>query len=190
MVSSFIESKDILSTGKRIYLRKPHMQDKYDFVSSLKKSKKFHYPWIINKINLSFYQGYLLRFEKNSEGHFVCCLKTNSILGVINVNDISPGPEKTGFLGFYAFVQHARKGYMSEGMQLVIERSFNSMRLQRLEANIQPSNVASKNFINRLGFQQQWHSRRFLRVAGRWKDHERWTLEKQDWEKENGKNPD
>lgn len=178
-----------LKIGKRVFLRKPQLSDKQSFTRNLQRSREFHYPWVVNRIDNSFFNGYLLRFEGNSEGHLVCSIKTGELLGVININDIVHGALKGGYLGFYAFIQHAGRGYMSEGLQLVISRAFNDLDLHRLEANIQPRNTLSKNFVMRHGFKQEGYSRRYLKIAGRWRDHERWALLKEDWMAD-GKNTD
>jgi ribosomal-protein-alanine N-acetyltransferase len=48
--------------------------------------------------------------------------------------------------------------------------------LHRLEANLQPDNYASRRLVQRLGFQQEGYSRRYLKMGGRWRDHERWAF--------------
>lgn len=170
-----------LKIGEKVFIRKPQLSDKQEFVRNIVRSQAFHYPWVINRVNQSFFTGYLLRFDNGSEGHLVCCKSSGKILGVININDIARGALQSGYLGFYAFVQYAGKGYMSEGLKLVIERAFNDLGLHRLEANIQPGNMPSKNFVKRQGFKQEGFSRRYLKIGGKWKDHERWALLREDW---------
>lgn len=170
-----------LSVGERVFIRKPVVSDEKEFMKNVVRSRKFHYPWIVNKTNSSFFTAYLLRFERGSEGHLVCSNENGAMLGVININDIARGALQSGYLGFYSFLPHARKGYLSEGMQLIIERAFYTLNLHRLEANIQPQNTASKSFIMRHGFSREGYSRRYLKVNGRWKDHERWALLKDEW---------
>jgi ribosomal-protein-alanine N-acetyltransferase len=65
---------------------------------------------------------------------------------------------------------------MTEGMRLVIGRAFGTLRLHRLEANIQPANAASIALVRRLGFRKEGLSRRYLKIGGRWRDHERWAI--------------
>ena len=58
----------------------------------------------------------------------------------------------------------------------MISWAFGEVGLHRLEANIQPENKSSIGLVRRLGFQQEGYSPRYLKVGGRWRDHERWAL--------------
>jgi ribosomal-protein-alanine N-acetyltransferase len=185
MRTTFDIQKRALAVGSRVFIRKPEVSDEKEFMENIVHSRKFHYPWIVNKATSSFYTAYLLRFERGSEGHLVCSNETKAIVGVININDITRGALQSGYLGFYSFIPYARKGYLSEGLQLIINRAFNALSLHRLEANIQPQNSASKSFVIRHGFKREGYSRRYLKVNGRWKDHERWALLKNEWQPAN-----
>ena len=59
---------------------------------------------------------------------------------------------------------------MTEGMTLLLGYAFRTLKLHRLEANIQPKNVASIAL-----------ARRCRKVGGRWRDHERWAITREDW---------
>lgn len=105
----------------------------------------------------------------------------NELAGVININEIVRGTFCSGYLGYYAFVPHSGRGYMTEGLRAVITQAFRALRLHRLEANIQPDNESSRALVQRLGFRQEGFSPRYLKVAGRWRDHERWALTVEEW---------
>ena len=70
---------------------------------------------------------------------------------------------------------------MSEGLALVLRHAFCELRLHRLEANIQPANAASIALVRRCGFAYEGLSPRYLKVGGRWRDHERWAITREDW---------
>lgn len=65
---------------------------------------------------------------------------------------------------------------MSEGLRLVLRHAFGPLGLHRLEANIQPKNRSSIRLVRRAGFRREGFSPRYLRVLGRWRDHERWAI--------------
>ena len=65
---------------------------------------------------------------------------------------------------------------MAEGLGLVLRRAFRRLGLHRVEANIQPGNRASRALVRRLGFRREGFSPRYLKIGGRWRDHERWAL--------------
>jgi len=63
---------------------------------------------------------------------------------------------------------------------------FGNLSLHRVEANIQPGNEKSIELVRSLGFRLEGLSPRYLKVAGRWRDHERWALLVEDWKKSKG----
>lgn len=70
---------------------------------------------------------------------------------------------------------------MTEAIQLVLSYAFNDLKLHRIEANIQPHNTASLALVKRAGFTNEGYSRRYLKICGRWQDHERWAILAEDW---------
>jgi ribosomal-protein-alanine N-acetyltransferase len=100
---------------------------------------------------------------------------------VINVSEIVRGALRSAYLGYYGFAPYLGHGYMSEGMTLALRWAFGALRLHRLEANIQPGNRASLRLARRLGFRREGFSPRYLKIAGRWRDHERWALLAEEW---------
>ena len=119
--------------------------------------------------------------KPSHEGRFVVLRESGDLVGVINVSEIVRGPFRSAYLGYYAFVPHAGRGYMTEGLTLALRWVFRGLRLHRVEANIQPGNQASRALVRGLGFRREGFSRRYLKVAGRWRDHERWALVAEDW---------
>lgn len=119
--------------------------------------------------------------KPSHEGRFVVLRESGDLVGVINVSEIVRGPFRSAYLGYYAFVPHAGRGYMTEGLTLALRWAFRGLRLHRVEANIQPGNRASRALVRGLGFRREGFSRRYLKVAGRWRDHERWALVAEDW---------
>jgi ribosomal-protein-alanine N-acetyltransferase len=123
------------------------------------------------------YRRYVRRLSAGDHcGFAVLETHTEQLVGVININNIILGNFRSGFLGYYAFAGSERKGLMSEGMRLVLRHAFKILRLHRLEANIQSKNTRSIALARHCGFVKEGYSRRYLKVAGRWRDHERWAI--------------
>lgn len=70
---------------------------------------------------------------------------------------------------------------MTEAIGLVVRYAFKDLKLHRVEANIQPDNTPSINVVKRAGFTKEGYSKKYLKVGGRWRDHERWAMIREDW---------
>jgi ribosomal-protein-alanine N-acetyltransferase len=113
--------------------------------------------------------------------HLVVDARSGELAGVINLSEIVRGSFQSAYLGYYALLPHAGSGRMDAGMRLVLRRAFTELKLHRVEANIQPGNAASIALVRRLGFRLEGYSRRYLKIRGRWQDHERWALTREEW---------
>ena len=88
---------------------------------------------------------------------------------------------QSAYLGYYALAPNARQGYMRDGLDLMLRYAFRTLRLHRVESNIQPANRRSIKLVRRAGFVREGYSPRYLKIDGRWRDHERWALLVEDW---------
>jgi ribosomal-protein-alanine N-acetyltransferase len=70
---------------------------------------------------------------------------------------------------------------MAEGLELLLQVAFRVLKLHRLEANVQPTNRRSLALVRRAGFVREGYSRRYVRVAGDWRDHVRMALLVEEW---------
>lgn len=125
---------------------------------------------------------YLRRQRRPAQASFlVVDAESNELVGVVNVNDIVRDSRNSGSLGYYAFAPHSGRGYMLEALRRVVTHAFADLRLHRLEASIQPTNSRSIRLVERLGFTLEGMSRRYLKIRGRWRDHQRWALLAEEW---------
>ena len=60
-------------------------------------------------------------------------------------------------------------------------RAFRQLGLHRVEASIRPDNAHSITLVTRLGFRREGFSLRYLKLGGQWRDHERWSLLREEW---------
>ena len=167
----------------RIYLRPPAQTDREPLVSLAKCSTTLHGEWVSPPTDASAFEQYLQRQqEANYESRVVCLRATKEIVGVINVSEIVRGAFRSGYLSYWVFSPFERHGYLREGLNAMLREMFQSLELHRLEANIQPDNHASIALVKRCGFRKEGYSPRYLRIGGRWRDHERWALTVEDWQ--------
>ena len=104
-------------------------------------------------------------------------------MGSIGLSQIFHGGFRSAYVGYQIGEEFSAHGYMTEALQLVLRHAFVNLKLHRLEANIQPGNVASIALVKRAGFVKEGYSRRYLKICGRWRDHERWAILVEDWRK-------
>jgi ribosomal-protein-alanine N-acetyltransferase len=109
----------------------------------------------------------------------------DAIVGSINLSQIFRGGFKSAYLGYQIGAPFAGRGYMTEAIRLVLQYAFREMKLHRLEANVQPGNRASIALVERVGFTKEGYSRRYLKIGGRWRDHERWAIVAEEWQTQN-----
>ena len=128
------------------------------------------------------YRDYVARNEdERREQRIVCQVQDGALVGFINVSEIIRGKLSSAFLGYGAIAEFAGRGYTAEGMQLMLREAFTTLGLHRLEANIQPENLPSIAVARRAGFVREGFSERYLKVGGRWRDHERWAIRAEQW---------
>jgi RimJ/RimL family protein N-acetyltransferase len=74
------------------------------------------------------------------------------------------------------------KGYMNEALTALLEFGFSQLGLNRVEADIDPRNMASARSLERLGFQKEGHLRERWIVAGEVSDTGLYGLLLSDWQ--------
>lgn len=170
-----------------VTLQKPSLRHADAFLQSVRRSRKLHTGFVCPPADLDGYRRYVnaLRSERR-ESFLVVVEGTDKLVGVVNVNEIVRGAFQSAYLGYYAFTPHAGHGLMRQGMHKVISYCFGELKLHRVEANIQPDNKRSISLVTGLGFRNEGFSPRYLKVCGRWRDHERWALLSEDWRRRGG----
>jgi [ribosomal protein S5]-alanine N-acetyltransferase len=166
-----------VDAARRVFIRAPTARDRDELLALNVASRDFLRPWIEPMTSRAAFAAYLRRARLPTERRFVVCRRGDgAIVGVVNVSQIFYGNLRSAYLGFYAGTLFARQGYMREGLRLVVRHAFGVLGLHRLEANIQPANRRSIRLVRRAGFRREGFSRRYLKIFGRWRDHERWAI--------------
>lgn len=163
--------------SKLVAIRPPKYEDCDEFLSRVRASVALHGNWVAPPATEEQFRFYITKMQEPQNSAFlVLAPKTAEIAGVINLTNVILGAFRSGYLGYYAFSGFERQGVMRAGLKQVVRHAFSSLKLHRLEANIQPENLASLALVRSCGFAQEGYSPKYLKIAGRWRDHERWAI--------------
>jgi [ribosomal protein S5]-alanine N-acetyltransferase len=161
----------------RVRLTDPTADDRREFIDLVEASVDLHRPWTYPPADASSYRRLL---ERNRADNFFALLarrvEDEAIVGLFELSDVVRGAFQNAYLGYWVGEPFAGRGYMREGMQLALRFAFNELRLHRVEANIQPANKRSLALARKAGFRREGFSPRYLKIGGRWRDHERGAI--------------
>jgi len=171
-----------LARASRVYLREPRLRDRDEFLALNRASRRLYRSVATPMVSSRLFAAYVARCRRpDFKGLLVCRVKDDAILGVINLGQIVRGALQSAYMGYQVFAPHAEQGYMTAAMPLALRYVFRTLKLHRVEANIQPTNSASIALARRAGFAQEGYSPRYLKISGRWRDHERWAITVEAW---------
>lgn len=100
----------------------------------------------------------------------------STLIGQVTISNIVYGPFLSCFLGYKLGEKFTGNGYMSEAIKLVIDICFNEYKLHRIEANVMPRNLKSSNVLKRLNFKNEGLSHDYLKINGKWEDHNHYVI--------------
>ena len=175
-----------LVAGPRLFLRPLRPGDAAELLALRRRSARFLAPWEGRPPRGTTARGRVQQLVRSAldPRHLkllICAREGGAIVGYIAVNEIVRGVAQFGYLGYWIGAPFARRGYMTEALGLVLRHAFGPVGLHRLEANIRPSNRPSLALVRRAGFRREGYSPGYLKIAGRWADHERWALCVEEW---------
>ena len=166
----------------RVRLAEPTKDDRREFLELVEASVPLHRPWTYPPTDAASFRRLL---ERNRGDDFYALflkrLEDDAILGLFELSSIVRGGFQNAYLGYWAGAPYAGQGYMREGMQLALRFAFTELRLHRVEANIQPGNRRSLALSRAAGFRREGFSPRYLKIGGRWRDHERYAILAEEW---------
>ena len=177
-----------LERGARVYLRHVQEDDAAEFIALKDASRSLHEAWEPRPEPGKSWYG-RDAFERQlvtsntatTQRHLICRNDDEAIVGMVNLSQIFRGPFENAVMGYWVGAPYARRGYTSEGVVLCLRRAFGALGLHRVEANVMPTNEASLALVRRVGFREEGYSARYLQINGRWADHTRWAMTREDW---------
>jgi ribosomal-protein-alanine N-acetyltransferase len=148
-----------------------------EFIAAAAASRRLHASWVSPPLDAAAFLARLRRLRPPADFAFAIRHRDSGVLiGYADITNVVRGLFLSAYVSYYAFQGHERQGLMTEGLKLVSRHAFDKLGLHRLEANIQPENMASISLVKACGFSKEGYSPRYLKIRGRWRDHERWAL--------------
>jgi len=95
----------------------------------------------------------------------------NKIIGNVCYSNIVMGNFKSCFLGYKLDKEEINKGYMTEAIKKTVQIMFDDYGLHRIEVNIIPRNARSLKVMEKLKFEREGFSKKYLEINGVWEDH-------------------
>jgi [ribosomal protein S5]-alanine N-acetyltransferase len=91
--------------------------------------------------------------------------------GMIGLGDIVLGPLQRGIVSYWVDEERTGRGLATAALAEVVDYAFAELELHRLEAGTLVDNVASQRVLEKNGFERFGLAKRFLLIAGEWRDH-------------------
>jgi ribosomal-protein-alanine N-acetyltransferase len=107
-------------------------------------------------------RGQCLPFAITLDGKFV---------GQITVGNVIRASLRSAWVGYWVSSEIVGGGVATAAVALVVDHAFASAGMHRIEATVRPENVASLRVLAKVGFREEGLFRRYLDVAGGWRDH-------------------
>ncbi len=174
--------------GDAVFLRFPQAADSGELLALKRGSRKHLTRWEASPVGGGnmFGKWWFGRFLKSSNTErskrFVVCLReTGDIVGQVGLGEISGGAFQSCYLGYWIGAGFVKRGLMSEAVTLAVSYAFEELKLHRVEANVVPTNRASLGLVKKQGFRYEGTAKRYLKIAGRWRDHEHWAVTREEW---------
>jgi ribosomal-protein-alanine N-acetyltransferase len=171
-----------MTSSSSVVIQPVRLEDGAELITANLASISLHEPWVSPCRDEASFHAY---FNRCRDGRYLGLIAREKaggrIAGVVNLSEIVGGFFQNAYLGYYGIAGMGGRGLMTEAVGLGVTYAFHELGLHRLEANIQPGNAPSRALAKRLGFRQEGFSPRYLKIAGEWRDHERWAILAEEW---------
>ena len=104
------------------------------------------------------------------------------IIGRVALANVVRGPWQNATLGYWIDQRAGRRGHASRAVRLALLYAFEHVGLHRVQPAIIPRNTASRRVAEKVGFRHEGRALRYLKINGRWEDHDVYALTVEDWE--------
>jgi ribosomal-protein-alanine N-acetyltransferase len=176
--------------GPRTILRTPEREDVAEWTNLRAESRGFLVPfepsWPVDAVSRAGFRRRLRRYAfdwRSDQGYSFLLFRREdrALVGGIGLSNVRRGVAESGSLGYWIGERFARRGYMSEGLTLMLAFAFERLKLHRVEAACLPHNAASRGLLTKSGFREEGYAREYLAIDGVFQDHVLFGLLQEEW---------
>lgn len=165
--------------GSGLYLRAPLLSDYDEWARLRTESRAFLEPWEplwpADDLTRLAYRRRIRRYaeEIQSDSAYPMFVFTSSdvLVGGLTLGLVRRGVSQACTLGYWMGARYAGRGIMTEAVKTVSRFAFGELGLRRIEAACLPINGRSIRLLEKAGFTHEGLARRYLCIAGEWRDH-------------------
>ncbi len=178
-------SLDEILIGQGIRLRPPTVED-YDAWAKLRGASRSHTEpweptWTTDELTKSAFRRRLTRYQADRQSgagypFFVVRSNDGVLIGACNLNNVRRGVLQAADIGYWIGTPYVRQGHARAAVRRVLSFAFDELGLHRVEAACRPDNEPSISLLKGVGFHYEGRARAFLKIAGEWRDHDRFSL--------------
>jgi [ribosomal protein S5]-alanine N-acetyltransferase len=103
--------------------------------------------------------------------HTWLILEGEDPVGFVGLSNLVRGPLQSAVLSYWVDQAHNGPGLCTRAVAEVVDLAFGELALHRLEAGTLVDNFASQRVLEKNRFERYGLARRFLFIAGEWRDH-------------------
>jgi [ribosomal protein S5]-alanine N-acetyltransferase len=92
-------------------------------------------------------------------------------VGFVGLSNLVRGPLQSAILSYWVDQDHNGKGLCTRAVGEVVAYAFGELELHRVEAGTLVDNFASQRVLEKNRFERYGLAKRFLFIAGEWRDH-------------------
>ena len=166
----------------RISLRLVKQRDARALQAELLNNRAWLRPWEATSpdgpVSFDMRQGIRRLLQQYRDGGGVPFVMEydGEIAGQLNVWGIARGSLSSATIGYWVGERFAGRDITPTCVALATDVCFRELGLHRMEICIRPENKASLRVVEKLGFRYEGLRRRFIHIAGDWRDHYAFAL--------------
>lgn len=178
-----------MPTPEPVFLTPLGIGDAEEMLAALSRNRAFLKPFEPARRDSDFtLEGQRDILQRLEEGRavgttYAFAIRTKAggeIAGSLTLSQVFRKNFQSCYLGYWVGEEHNGRGYATRGVELAVDYAFGELGLHRVQANVMTKNPRSARVLEKAGFRKEGRALRYLRIAGRWEDHDMFAVTVED----------